>query len=445
VRELHDERGEGTDRSAAIASGIGLWRHWRSVRLAVIGLALLLAIHQFWSTYQQFGLFIGIGWDYGFYLAQTSALWSEDPSGIYRLETLDIYHQELATYTTNPDQRLPVGPVPYPPLFAWLITPFWLLPRPSGFALWTTLNLLALFLLARRVAAYFPNREHLWVGLVLTASPAVLTTLYLGQPVILLALAIANFYADVRDGRNFRAGLWLGCLLFKPQYVVLLGILLLWKRQWRIIIGVSLTAALILFGSVLVAGLPAVLAYPNSLSDMSGFRGGPMTHPQLMANWRGLLLNIAPTIGNRTGILLTLILGLVTAVSAMVVWRGPWNPRDEFFPSKMTTLILGSILASYHSHVHGLVLLAVPLASLLGEGYLTPRSRWLIVGGIYLPILVSTVQGIVGLASPDLLFPSPYLPALLVVMSFGSLLWNLRRTHNRPGSTSEISQVSSLA
>jgi hypothetical protein len=400
----------------------GLAKPWRLVRLVAVALALLLWAERTWSTYTQVGLFMGLGYDFGFYIAQVAALWSDEPSSMYRLDVLDKYHQGLSIYTTNPSWRLPVGPVAYPPLFAWLLTPFTWPSPPLGFALWTIVSLLALLHLARRVAGFFPVRERVWAMLVVAASPAVLAAFYQGQPVILLACAVAEFYLAVRAGRDFRGGLWLSCLLFKPQYGIMFALLLLWKRRWATTAGAALGVLAILGGSVLVAGLPALLAYPTALGDMSSFRGGAFTFPEFMVNWRALVLNFLPGVGNRSGLLLTLALGALTMLAVLLAWRGPWVAHDRRFPARMTMLLLGTVLANYHSHVHGLVLIAVPLASLLGEGRLARPTRVIIIVALALSIAVPAIGRLTSLMLPELRMSWSQLFPLLTLACFGSLV-----------------------
>ncbi len=365
-------------------------RYWRVVRLAVPAVLIAVAIRGMWTTYSQWGLFLGVGYDYGLYQAQVAALWSGDPTAIYRPDVLDHYHQLLAVYTSAPQERLPSGAVPYPPVFAWLFTPFTVPNPPIGFAVWTAVNLVALVALAWRLARFFPPGDRLWVGLLFAASPAVWTTLYLGQPMILLAWVVTEAYIALRSGRDLRAGLWIAALVFKPQYAVLIGLLMLWKRRWKTVAGAGVGVAIVLLASILVAGLPALLAYPASLADYTGFRGsaGTLDLPELMINWRSLVLVLMPGLGTRSGLALTLALSLATIVAVAVAWRGPWSPDDRSFPVRATVLLLATLLANYHSHQYGMLLLAAPVASLMAHGSLRPASRLTVLACIALVIVV---------------------------------------------------------
>ena len=75
-------------------------------------------------------------------------------------------------------------------------------------------------------------------------------TLIVGQPQLLLACAVAECYLSLREGRDFTSGLWLALLLFKPQYGLLIGLVLIWKRRWAAIAGVIVGGMAIVGGSV---------------------------------------------------------------------------------------------------------------------------------------------------------------------------------------------------
>jgi len=303
---------------------IGRWRLFctgLAVDLAVIWLAL------FWSVYQRVGLFRWLGIDYGFHFSQTKTLWSE-PERIYDLAALDQNLQTLVSYTTEPWHPLAAGPVPYPPIFAWLFTPFTLPSAPVGFLLWTVVNIVGAAYLAWLTSSLFPSRERVWVGMLVLTSFPIAYTIFVGQPLILLACAVAQCYLNLRAGRDFHAGLWLACLFLKPQYGILLGTLLVWKRQWGAVAGVALGGVLIVLGSAIVAGIPALLSYPASLSNLSGLRGiGTVAYPEQMVNWRALVVSFGPNLSDRIGLLIVLLLGAATVGAAAWSLRGPWMPE----------------------------------------------------------------------------------------------------------------------
>jgi hypothetical protein len=192
----------------------------------------------------------------------------------------------------------------------------------------------------------------------------------------ILACAVGEAFLALRSGHEFRAGLWIACLFVKPQYGLLIGPYLLWKRRWGAVAGVLLGGAVVLAGSVIVAGVPALLAFPEAVRGMASFRDiGGNTQPEAMINWRALILAVWPRISEARGVALTMALSVATVVVSAAALRGPWQPRSERFTAGVTLLLLGTLLANYHSHGYGAVLLAVPLAYTLADTRLSLPSR----------------------------------------------------------------------
>jgi hypothetical protein len=389
--------------------------HWVLLVLSTVMLGLwVVAVEQVFAGW---GLFRWLGNDFGIYFAQANVLRSGDPRGIYSLEALQPWYQQLYDgYSSVLPDVARATHVPYPPLFSWLFRPF-ILPLPHvGFILWTFVNAGAGLYLAWRAATFFQRPERGFVALLFVSSYAFVYSLITGQPTLLLACAMAHFYLALRAGNDFRAGLYLSLLLFKPQYGVLLGPLLIWKQQWTVIAGVGLGAVVILGGSLLVAGLPMLLQYPEAFTEMAKFRGDVPTH---MINWRSLVLWLWPRISDQSGMLLELVLSGLTVVITALAWRGRWAPREQRFPILMALTALATLLANHHSLQYGAVLLAVPFASAAAESELGRFTRIAVLMACLLPALSFTfVFRLDTIAASRLLM-------VLLAMSFASLLLDL--------------------
>jgi len=403
-----------TERATSLLKALSDKRWLRFGAAFVLGAVLVLWIIRIWLMVAQYGLFTAVGFDFGMYLAQVGALRSGDPVGLYQLDILDRYHQTLAVYGGPGGSVLQSAPVPYPPLFAWLLLPLALVPPLVAFLIWTGLNLLALFALAWRIAPLVPSSIRPWLPVLLLVFPGILPSLILGQPMLLLALATAELYLSLRAGRDVRAGLWLACLFFKPQYGILVGLLLLWKRRGGAVAGAILGGLVVLIGSLLVAGLPALLAYPGSLADTAAFRND-VTNPIDMINWRSLVLvaqTLMPGIGDELALGLVLVLGVLTVCLLGLIWRGPWNTHDRLWPARMAALWMATLVANYHSHIYGLALLGLPMAAALAIPGLSIRTRWILAAGMMVP----------GVLEPVLLFVPAlrHLPSWLLALSMAA-------------------------
>lgn len=393
-------------------------------RVAIGGVLVLLWAAAAVFGYVRYGLFVfpGPGNDFTFHWIQSSALDAGDTAFLYSEGGRERYVEALNAHILHPaTESVPTQALPYPPLWPWLFTPFTLPSPPTGFALWVALNLAAALWLAYRAASFFPTRDRLWTAvLVFTAFP-VAFSIYLGQAQVLFAVALTECYLALRAGKDLRAGLWLSLLLVKPQYAILLGPLLLWKRRWAAVGGAAAGVAAILVGSLLVAESSTLLDWPDSFSAYSGFREDA---PQYMVNWRSLVLRVFPAISAEAGGVLVLLLGGATVACTALAWRGRWEPRAPDFPAKMTLLLLATLLANYHSHGYGAAILAVPIASLFAAGSPGQPTRLAIAAGLILPNLALTLQSV---TSRKGIVLASILLALSILACFLSLLRELWR------------------
>lgn len=350
------------------------------LRLIALGLVLCSACFA-WRSYLDMGLFMNLGTDYALYLAQSSVIDTGHPERLYDLAATDKpYRALLETYNLDPVYRTwvadtVVGPVPYPPLFAWMMRPFTWITPPVSFALWIVLNLCVTGVLSWRLTQHCGDWDRPTVVLCFLASYPVVLTLYVGQIQLLLAWCVAECYLAFRNGKEFRAGIWLGCLLIKPQYGIFLGLLLLWKQRWAAVGGAAVAGGVWFGGSWLVAGSQALVAYPSASGGMAQFRGDD---PTLMINWRSIILEVYPTIYGPSGTKLAMALVGLTACALAWVWRGSWNPRSADFPVKILVTLLGTLIASFHSHPYGAVIIALPLVAVL-LGQYGGKLAWMLI------------------------------------------------------------------
>lgn len=379
---------------------------WTPLRLRRVQVAFLAALLALWvlravTIYRDpvlGGIFRWIGVDFGTYYIQASAFAAGRLEALYSLAALEPFRHALAAYASDPATPLLPGLTPYPALFAWLLSPLTSLTPPLAFALWTASNVVLAFGLAWRVATFFPVQQRVQVALLTLVSVPLAYTIWLGQVQLLLALAFGEAFLALRSGRDLRAGVWLAALIVKPQYLILLGPVLVWKRRWRTLAGFAAGITLILGASALVAGPSSLAAYVGSMLESAGMSSGgilPDVAPEVMVNWRALVLAVPGGLASGVNLTLTLLLTGLTVIAILPAWLGPWRPTSPRFAGQMTLLLLATILATYHSHAYGVLLLAVPLAADLSSRTPTgARERaleagtWLAVGaGIIAPAI----------------------------------------------------------
>ncbi|ACZ38244.1 glycosyltransferase family 87 protein [Sphaerobacter thermophilus] len=358
-----------------------------------------------------------IGWpafDYRAFAAAGRAFIEHGAVGAYDLPTLTRVGRELVG---SDDATIPVAP--YPPAFLLLLAPFGLLPFIQGFFVWFLINLAGALYSLHSLAARFTSHRRKMVLLSVLSLP-VLDGLLVGQPIALLLLGMSGLYRSLESGRDGRAGLWGGLLLFKPQYVVLLTLVLALKRRWRVLGGFAISGAGLALMSVLAAGLDGVRAYLHLLGGTGAIDSDVLgINPEAMMTWRGLVVHLAPDAPDIVAGGVVVLLTALTAVAMVPVWRGAWLPGSPRFALQMLATTAAGLLVSYHSHTHGAALLVVPLLAAAASGVL-PRSAQVLV---ILGLLVSSALVIL-LAWQEIVW-RPAVAVLFVAVCGGLLMVGL--------------------
>jgi len=387
-----------------------------------------------WTVYRDTGLFRRLGFDWGLFYSQAVAFAAGDIGAMYQVDRLTPYLQRLTPFTATPNVPLLQWPSPYPAVLAGLLAPLTRVPPPLAFGIWTALSLVSAGHLLWRVRQLLPAAGAGRLALIFLTTLPVLQAFLLGQPVLFLASALAESYLALRRGADFRGGAWLGLLALKPQYGLILGAFLLWKRRWWAVAGAVLGVAVVVGGSVLVAGPGALLDYASAVSAMGAFRD-PYAVPAEMINWRSVIVNARPAIGNTSGVVLFVALSGLTLLGTAWATRGAWRAHTATLDLQLGAVIVATFLVSYHSHMHGLVLLAVPLAGLWRVARTAAWLRLAILGLVFLPTLAFVaITGIgrqMAINYDDPLWVVwPVLTAGLLVMVLGATLLTLRQTHD---------------
>lgn len=146
----------------------------------------------------------------------------------------------------------------YPPPFLLLAAALATLPYLSALALWQAATLIPFAALIRRMT----GRAEAW--LFVLAAPVSLINVMHGHNGFLTALLLGGgLYALER--RPFVAGLLLGCLVYKPQFALVLPLLLLVTGNWRAIAGAAVSSLGLIALSYGIWGWPVWKAFIDSL------------------------------------------------------------------------------------------------------------------------------------------------------------------------------------
>jgi len=277
---------------------------------------------------------------------------------VYKL-TLLTQVQKLIVPLTNYRSVFEVVPVPFLPIFIPVFQVFSLIPPVPSFYIWSIFNLVGFFFYIR----FFLRRLEVqnWRRLTIMgmlAFPSFLN-LFWGQVNLLLLVCVGEFIRNILDKREFRAGLWLGGLILKPQLLILIGPAMLLQRKWKLLGGFSSTIGVTLVSSLLLGKLSSLI---NLASLLTKYVPGIASNAQEnMTNWRmvGERLSIFLPITISWGITAIGIAG--TTLITFLLWRKPISLPSPTFLIAFTGTLAATMAVTWHSHIHMAMVLIPPI------------------------------------------------------------------------------------
>jgi arabinofuranan 3-O-arabinosyltransferase len=241
---------------------------------------------------------------------------------------------------------------PSPPLYFLVLAPLSMLPYVAAFLSWEALTLLGcisvVYLIVRRPPA---------IALVL-ASPFTAWNFLIGQSGFLTALLVGASLLVLKR-RPVLAGVFIGCLTYKPQWGILFPVALVAANEWRAIASATLTFVFLVGLSVFAFGVEPWIALPRELiaeanETLVGIPGGPWGYIQTVY---GLVrvLHCGPTLA-------WLIQGMMTSGVLVIVWL-VWRSPVRYL-LKAATLSAAIFIAIPRGFAYDLAAIAIPIAFL---------------------------------------------------------------------------------
>ncbi len=146
----------------------------------------------------------------------------------------------------------------YPPPFLLIAAAFASLPYLPALIAWQAATLIPFAWMIRR----FTGRPDAWLFVI--AAPATLVCLLHGHNGFLTALLLGGGLI-LLERRPFLAGLLLGCLVYKPQFALIVPLLLLVLWNWRAVAGAALSSLALIGVTLAIWGSPVWQAFLDSL------------------------------------------------------------------------------------------------------------------------------------------------------------------------------------
>jgi Glycosyltransferase family 87 len=250
---------------------------------------------------------------------------------------------------------------PYPPVFLLILMPLGLLPYLAAFLIWEALALAACLLVV-----YCIVRQSAAFALVL-ASPFGALDFRWAQTGFLRA-SLLGAALLVLETRPVLAGVLIGCLVFKPQFGILIPLALIAGKRWRAFAAAAMTTLFLTGLSIVAFGITCWEAFARRL-----FAQADDILDQGKASWRTVQTTYGLIRALGGGAALAWIgQGCLTAAAAVLLWL-VWRSSARY-ALKAASLSAASLVATPYAWSHDLTVLAIPIAFLakdqIGPGLL---------------------------------------------------------------------------
>jgi hypothetical protein len=264
----------------------------------------------------------------------------------------------------------------YPPFFLFIAGALALMPYGIALALWQAVTL-ALYLLAiRSILKSVPCADGkrtlladpLWLFLAL-AFPAVLVNLGHGQNGFLTAALLGAALVQL-DRRPLIAGILLGCLAYKPQFGLMIPIVLAASGRWRVFAAAAATVALLVVAVAAAFGPHVWQAFFDStrFTRQVALEQGNTGWYKIQSVFAWARMWGAPI---PLAYALQGLLDVALGASSIWLWRS-----EASYPLKAAGLCLAAILATPYTFDYDMTLLAPAAAFLAADGWARGFGPW---------------------------------------------------------------------
>jgi alpha-1,2-mannosyltransferase len=275
--------------------------------------------------------------------------------------------QTLAPPTSNGEPIRVILPNLYGPQLGLFFVPLARFQFPIAARIWVTVSLLVIFACVYLVWKTCPAlKPHFaMVALVALAFPPLFHFFVRGQLSALVLACFTAAFLAFRADRPWLAGIALGFLIFKPQFLVAIPLVLLLSQAWRPLAGLIISSSAQLAFARTYFGPAVMRAYVDTLWHISRVIGAselslaPIQMHSLRSFWT--LLIPSPQLA----LALYILSSIVTVVIAAAVWKSSAPLSLRF-----SALTLAAVLVNPHLLVYDLLALA-PALILLSDWTLT--------------------------------------------------------------------------
>ena len=187
-----------------------------------------------------------------------------------------------------------VLPFNYPPYIATIFGALGRVSLTTGYWIWAATNVAlagVLLLLLRRITRLVGTEWKRYALWVLAVAP--LWAAFIGGVFSMwITVGVAGFVLATLEGRQFSAGIWLGLVAFKPQYLPVLIVFMITRRMWKALAGAAAIGATLFAISLPTVGIEGWRGFLSLLQKFSGNGSRMNAHAELMWSARGVITRL---------------------------------------------------------------------------------------------------------------------------------------------------------
>jgi hypothetical protein len=258
-------------------------------------------------------------------------------------------------------------PVLYGPQVGLFFVPFARLSFPTAALTWVVSSLLVFFACIYVVWRACPGLRPHWrmVAICAAAFPPLFHFFVRGQLSVLVLACFTAAFLALRADHGWLAGIALGLLIFKPQFLIAIPLVLLLAQAWKTLAGLCISAAgqvvlaWICFGSAVMRAYFVTMWHMSRWISAAELGLAPIQMHSLRSFW--MLLIPWP----EAALALYVVCSFVVVWWAAAIWKASSAPALRF-----CGLTLAAVLVNPHLFVYDLLVL-VPVLLLLVDWSLT--------------------------------------------------------------------------
>jgi hypothetical protein len=362
-----------------------------------------------------------LGMDYCAYWSGGKIINQSGYAAIYNLDIVTQIQKTIYPQASNPSIPFQIVPIPYLPIF---VIPFQFLSFLNleiSFLVWTLINLVGFIIYLRfftKEVTGHPLPTRLLLMLML--SLPVFLNLFWGQVNIWLGICAGEFIRLTLSNKPFRAGLWLGGWLFKPQLLILIIPILLIQRSWKALTGFTASTLLVLVGSFGLVGAKGFTGLANLL--LGSAQGTSASNPEIMMNWRMLGLHLAYYFSPLLGWAFAILGSVLTVIAAFYLFRKQIPPNSPIYMIALFGMFAATCAATWHAHLSMAIVLIPPIIYLYMQKRLPNK---LVVWWVLMPTIVMIVVYILAALIQINILPASLTSLLNLLSGLRGLILNL--------------------